>query len=106
MMARQRMQAARADRASSLVERTWAGGVALNYRGDFGPPRCAHAVVRRARGGRYGLAPWRIRAPRPRPRSRGRAPMRFGGLFRERSFYQSRAARGAYRGLRRGFGKA
>src|SRR4051794_7913471 len=67
------------------------------------------------------LAPWRIRAPRPRPppglrgarrrrgpppRSRGRAPMRFGGLFRERSFYQSRAARGAYRGLRRGFAKA
>jgi hypothetical protein len=32
--------------------------------------------------------------------------MRFGGLFRERSFYQSRAARGAYRGLRRGFAKA
>jgi predicted O-methyltransferase YrrM len=32
--------------------------------------------------------------------------MRFGGLFRERSFYQSRAARSAYRGLRRGFSKA
>src|SRR5918911_3506063 len=32
--------------------------------------------------------------------------MRFGGLFRERSFYQSRAARGAYRGLRRGFARA
>jgi Methyltransferase domain len=32
--------------------------------------------------------------------------MRFGGLFRERSFYRSRAARGAYRGLRRGFAKA
>jgi hypothetical protein len=32
--------------------------------------------------------------------------MRFGGLFRERSFYRSRAARGAYRGLRRGAAKA
>src|SRR4051812_48140500 len=32
--------------------------------------------------------------------------MRFGGLFRERSFYQSRAARTAYRALRRGFSKA
>jgi hypothetical protein len=32
--------------------------------------------------------------------------MRFGGLFRERSFYQSRAARSAYRGLRRGASKA
>jgi len=32
--------------------------------------------------------------------------MRFGGLFRERSFYQSPAARAAYRGLRRGFSKA
>lgn len=31
--------------------------------------------------------------------------MRFGGLFRERSFYQSGAARSAYRGLRRGFSK-
>src|SRR5689334_10545234 len=32
--------------------------------------------------------------------------MKFGGLFRERSFYQSRAARSAYRGVRRGFAKA
>jgi Methyltransferase domain len=32
--------------------------------------------------------------------------MRFGGLFRERNFYQSKAAKTAYRGLRRGFGKA
>jgi hypothetical protein len=32
--------------------------------------------------------------------------MRFGGLFRERSFYQSRAARSAYRGVRKGFSKA
>src|SRR4029079_4939984 len=32
--------------------------------------------------------------------------MRFGGLFRERNFYQSRAAKTAYRGLRRGFAKA
>jgi hypothetical protein len=31
--------------------------------------------------------------------------MKFGGLFREHNFYQSRAARSAYRGLRRGFGK-
>ena len=31
--------------------------------------------------------------------------MRFGGLFRERNFYQSRAAKTAYRGLRRGFAK-
>jgi predicted O-methyltransferase YrrM len=31
---------------------------------------------------------------------------RFGGLFRERSFYQSRLARTGYRGLRRGFAKA
>lgn len=32
-------------------------------------------------------------------------PMRFGGLFRERNFYQSKAAKTAYRGLRRGFAK-
>jgi hypothetical protein len=31
--------------------------------------------------------------------------MGFGGLFRERNFYQSRAATSAYRGLRRGFAK-
>jgi|tagenome__1003787_1003787.scaffolds.fasta_scaffold20895579_2 hypothetical protein len=31
--------------------------------------------------------------------------MRFGGLFRERSFYQSDAAKTAYRGLRKGFAK-
>src|SRR4051812_37119284 len=31
--------------------------------------------------------------------------MRFGGLFRERNFYQNRAATSAYRGLRRGFAK-
>jgi hypothetical protein len=31
--------------------------------------------------------------------------MRFGGLFRERDFYQSRVAKSAYRGLRRGFAK-
>jgi hypothetical protein len=31
--------------------------------------------------------------------------VRFGGLFRERDFYQSRAAKAAYRGLRRGFAK-
>jgi hypothetical protein len=32
--------------------------------------------------------------------------MRFGGLFRERSFYQSNAAKTAYRGARRAFAKA
>jgi hypothetical protein len=32
--------------------------------------------------------------------------MRFGGLFRERSFYESRAARAAYRGFRKGAAKA
>src|SRR3954447_18576476 len=32
--------------------------------------------------------------------------MRFGGLFRERSFYQSRAATSAYRGFRRAAAKA
>ena len=31
--------------------------------------------------------------------------MRFGGLFRERNFYQSKAAKTAYRGLRKGFAK-
>ena len=31
--------------------------------------------------------------------------MKFGGLFRERNFYQSKAAKTAYRGLRRGFAK-
>jgi hypothetical protein len=31
--------------------------------------------------------------------------MRFGGLFRERNFYQSGAAKTAYRGLRKGFAK-
>jgi hypothetical protein len=31
--------------------------------------------------------------------------MRFGGLFRERNFYQSDAAKTAYRGLRKGFAK-
>jgi methyltransferase family protein len=32
--------------------------------------------------------------------------MRFGGLFRERNFYESGAAKTAYRGLRKGFSKA
>src|SRR3954447_1997889 len=119
MMARQRMQGGvRAKSRVLALQRAREGEVAHNYRADFGGSRRAHAVVRRSRGGRYGLAPWRIRAPRPRPppgsrgarrrrpRSQGAQPMRFGGLFRERSFYQSRAARGAYRGLRRGFAKA
>src|SRR4051812_40803724 len=44
------------------------------------------------------------RAPRGR-RYRGCA-MRFGGLFRERSFYQSKAATSAYRGVRRAAAKA
>jgi Methyltransferase domain len=53
---------------------------------------------------------------RPCPAARRAAPagrrvggfharMRFGGLFRERSFYRSDAAKTAYRGLRRGFAK-
>ncbi|MEA2383973.1 MAG: hypothetical protein QOH72_3944 [Solirubrobacteraceae bacterium] len=47
----------------------------------------------------------RFAAPRRSRIDEASTAMKFGGLFRERNFYQSRAAKSAYRGLRRGFAK-
>src|SRR3954451_9824373 len=119
MMARQRMQGGvRADRASSPYN----ARERARLRTTIGPISAIHGARTPSCGAREAAAmvlrhgasahPDPDRHPAPAaPGAAGRVvegaqPMRFGGLFRERSFYQSRAARGAYRGLRRGFAKA
>src|SRR4051812_10014173 len=119
MMARQRMQGGvRANRASSPYN----ARERARLRTTIGPISAIHGARTPSCGAREAAAmvlrhgasahPDPDRHPAPAaPDAAGRVvegaqPMRFGGLFRERSFYQSRAARGAYRGLRRGFAKA